>query len=1152
MPTLPKELRTQLARTTLAAREAAERACRAALENLAVHEKDYRAHMSVEQRVLRNRLRARGRALGDTRDERSGVQEIAHLTEHAAYEQWHRLLFTRFLAENHLLHTDPENGSVPVTLAECEELAPDLRARDGFDLACRFAARTLPGVFRTDDPVLHLRLALNDEVELRKLLDSLPSEVFTATDSLGWTYQFWQEKRKDEINASGKKISADELPAVTQLFTEDYMVDFLLDNTLGAWHAGKALAAQPRAAESVGSEEELRQSVSLPGCPWKYLRFIREESGRWRPAAGIFEGWPKSARDLTCLDPCMGSGHFVVAMFERLLALRLAEEKLDAKATVFAVLRENLFGLEIDPRCTQIAAFNLALTAWRRVGFCSIPVLHLACSGLAPNAREAEWVGLAGDSDKLRRGMERLYRLFEHAPVLGSLINPRATDGDLLEAGFHELQPLLQKALAQEAGEHTAQDVSTKALANAEMAVTARGLAKTAEILAGQFTLIATNVPYLGRGKQDERLKAFCEHNHPEAMAELATSFTERGLSFCQEHGSLAVVTPQTWLFLGTYERLRNTLLSNHTWHVVALLGPNAFRDMNWWAATTGLAVVSRHSPTANVSFAGFETSGVKDPAEKGAFLASGVLVTPSGDNEVSQDGFSAMRVSGPVQLLQSDQLENPDSRIVVAQVARGDRLERYANSYEGLTTGDIDQFVAKFWETGVIFPWKPYIQNATATGFFSGRTDVIRWGNAGEIVAGSPTSYIKGRDAWGYMGIRVTQMRSLPVTLYTGEIFGKSAATILPREEADILAIWCFLSSPEFHPAVRSIDQKVNVTVATLIKVPFDLSHWQKVAAEKYPKGFPKPFSTDPTQWLFSGHPDGADHPLHVAVARLVGYRWPRQSGSSFRDCPALGPDGLEKFADDDGVVCLPPLNREQPAASRLRTLLAAALGTFDERALLAAAGKKGSKSTTLEDWLRDEFFEQHCDLFHQRPFVWHVWDGRKDGFHALVHYHRLDHTLLQKLTYSYLGDWIRLQEEDAKAEKPGADARLGAARVLQAELAKILEGEAPYDLFVRWKPLAKQAIGWHPDLNDGVRLNIRPFLTAQDVGKKGAGVLRAKPGIKWDKDRGKEPQRDKAEYPWFWCEAEPGTDPKPGRDFTGHRWNDVHLSLATKKSMR
>jgi hypothetical protein len=334
---------------------------------------------------------------------------------------------------------------------------------------------------------------------------------------------------------------------------------------------------------------------------------------------------------------------------------------------------------------------------------------------------------------------------------------------------------------------------------------------------------------------------------------------------------------------------------------------------------------------------------------------------------------------------------------------------------------------------------------------------------------------------------------------------------------------------------------------------VSFDIEHWQKVAAKKYPHGLPKPFSNDPTQWLFKGHPKGSEQPLQVAVARLLGYRWPRQTGSEFPDCPAIGPDGLEDLADADGIVCLPPINKEQPAAARLRNLLAAA---FDadwspsrERDLLAATG---ARQTNLEDWLRDAFFEQHLKLFKNRPFIWHLWDGRKDGFHALVNYHRLDNATLQKLTYSYLGDWIRQQDADAKADKPGAAERLGAAQALEAELIRILEGEPPHDLFIRWKPLKEQPSGWQPDLNDGVRLNIRPFMLAQDVGKKHAGMLRAKPNIKWDKDRGKEPHRDKADYPWFWYETEPPTDCPGGPDFTGNRWNNVHLTLARRRTAR
>ncbi|MEX1117025.1 MAG: hypothetical protein WEB53_17395 [Akkermansiaceae bacterium] len=159
---------------------------------------------------------------------------------------------------------------------------------------------------------------------------------------------------------------------------------------------------------------------------------------------------PSLSKELKCLDPCMGSGHFVVAMFERLVALRLAEEKLDEKAAVVAGIRDNLFGLELDPRCTQIAAFNLALAAWRRVGHCALPTMNLACSGLAPNAKKEEWIKLAGDNEKLRNGMERLHNLFEKAPVLGSLINPRQGADDMDVADYHEVTGLLQKALESE------------------------------------------------------------------------------------------------------------------------------------------------------------------------------------------------------------------------------------------------------------------------------------------------------------------------------------------------------------------------------------------------------------------------------------------------------------------------------------------------------------------------------------------------------------------------------------------------------------------------------------------------------------------------------------------------------------------------------
>jgi len=146
-------------------------------------------------------------------------------------------------------------------------------------------------------------------------------------------------------------------------------------------------------------------------------------------------------------------------------------------------------------------------------------------------------------------------------------------------------------------------------------------------------------------------------------------------------------------------------------------------------------------------------------------------------------------------------------------------------------------------------------------------------------------------------------------------------------------------------------------------------------------------------------------------------------------------------------------------------------------------------------------------------------------------------------------------------------ADDRLAAALDLQGQLKKILEGEPPYDIFVRWKPLHQQAIGWDPDINDGVRLNIRPFLAAElrKGGKTGAGILRAKPGtIKWAKDRGKEPMRSKEEFPWFWGWDEndhaAATDfgapivgaPPAAESFDGNRWNNLHYTRDAKEAAR
>lgn len=1127
MPTLSKEFRRMLETTVLKARAEAERGAAAALESYGVADAKLPGHLDEAGKALRRKLRAHGRQVGDVRRS-DDSQEVKHLMHECAYEHWHRMLFARFLAENGFL-IEPESG-LDVDFAHCEEEGNRLGV-DPWEIAAGYAQKMLIDVFRADSPVLQLRLPRETRNALTTLLASLPVQVFTASDSLGWVYQFWQTKKKKDVNESGVKIGANELPSVTQLFTEDYMVDFLLDNTLGAWHAGKVLAANPKLAECAQNEDGLRKAVGLPGCPWSYLRFIKDKDDKWTPAAGTFDGWPQSAGALRALDPCMGSGHFVVAMFERLVALRMAEEKLDDAAAVAAVIRDNLFGLEIDPRCTQIAAFNLALAAWRRVGHCKLPAMNLACSGLAPNTREADWLAIAGDNQKLQRGMERLYRLFTKAAVLGSLINPRAGEGDLLVAAFHELQPLLERALAQETEDDTAH----------EMAVTARGLAKAAEILAGQFTLIATNVPFKETKQLVVPLQEHIETHFKDGRINLATAFLMRIRQFLKEGATAAVVTPHEWLFLKTYKPTRESILSVSTWRFLADIGEHGFESAQAAGAFTALISFTNAIPDENNEYAGWDVAKLKTPKDK----AGGLLELL------------------PVVVRQADQLKNPDARIGLSAASDLPLLSKYAGSYVGLQNGDTPRFIFYFWEIPALDAiWSCFELPCDSPKPFGGREGIVLWEKGAGVLASAPYARVQGTEAWGRQGVAIRQTRTLPATRYTGDLYDQSSAAIIPHDPVHLPAIWAYCSSPQFHDDVRKIDKKKNVTNATLVKVPFDLAHWQKVAADKYPHGLPKPTSSDPTQWLFGGHPKGSDHPLQVAVARLVGYRWPRQTGASFHECPALGPDGLEKHADNDGLACFNQVRNEAPAATRLRALLADAYGAEwsheMERKLIAASG---SKADSLEDWLLNDFFGQHCEIFENRPFIWHIWDGLKDGFNVLVNCHKLagpkgeGHRTLDGLTYACLGDWISRQRDAAKREEAGANDRLVAALELEGELKSILAGEPPYDLFIRWKPLRLQPIGWEPDINDGVRINIRPFMLATlSRGRMGCGILRTKPGsnLNWGKDRGNEPEGGKDDYPWFWRWDGKADNFKAGEQFDGMRWNECHFTTAFKQAAR
>jgi hypothetical protein len=1055
---LSSDQRRLLERAVVAGRRAAESAAVAVVTRLGVAGERPPAHLSATERELRRGLRARARQLGDPLERAVGADSQGPcplLVGQVAYEQWHRLLFARFLEVNGLL-CHPKYGA-PVTLAECDELASELDEPDGWTVAARFAAELVPGIFTDSDPCAAVRLAPEDRLALERVVTSLPPEIFTAEDALGWVYQYWQSRAKAEVNVSGRKIGGADLAPVTQLFTENYMVRFLLENSLGAWWA----ARHPE-SPLVGE--------------WVFLR--RGEDSV--PAAGRFDEWPATAAGVTVMDPCCGSGHFLVAAFGMLWRMRAEEEGLDIAAAQDAVLRDNLFGLELDPRCTQIAMFALAMDAWKSGGYRTLPVPQVACSGIPARALLSEWTTLAEGKPRLEAALDRLHALFAEADTLGSLIDPmRAAEQAGLESvDWHDIAPLLEKALASEA-------MASSDPAVAVFGEAATGIARAAAYLSRRYDLVATNVPYLGRSRQSTFLRTYLDGEYVDANAELAAAFLLRYIPSSVSR-SVAVVLPDTIGFLGGFQATRRHLLRNLAICLLTYLGAGAFSSISGEVVRPMLLVGS--SGCERTQVCGVDVSGTRSLSARIEELAQATL-TRVDVKELLRDADSPLRVKS---------------------IGSLPRLGALATATEGLSTGDDARYRRHFWEL-VDYQGTRRVQGPPSDpgNAQSGLEDVVLWSRGHHDLPNDQGARLRGGTAWGHSGILLARIGGIRSTRYLGDLFDKSCVALVPRARNLLPALACYLKSDDFASFLKELDRKVAVATKSVEKVPFDSERWRAVAATEFPDGLPEPWSDDAAQWLFRGTPAGSRQPLQVTVARLSGFRWPDQ-----------GPDALDEIIDADGIVCLPAVAGEQSAAERVRAALSASYGKdwstsrLDEL-LVAVGGEAGD----LAGWLRDGFFKDHCRLFSNRPFVWHVWDGRRDGFSALLNYHRLDGPTLQKLTYTYLGWWIDRQRTDAGAGVAGAEARLAAALELQRKLALIAEGAPPYDIYVRWKALAEQPLGWEPDLDDGVRLNVRPFVEA--------GVLRAKFNVHWKKDRGANPD---------------GSE----------RHNDLHLTLAEKRVAR
>ena len=514
---------------------------------------------------------------------------------------------------------------------------------------CSALHRAMPFLF---DPVggpaellLPTNLLHTDSL-IRQLVEGIGESDWERIEIIGWLYQYYVSERKDEV--IGKTVATEDIPAATQLFTPHWIVQYLVQNSLGAmW-----LATYPQS----GIKERMDY-------------YIKPAEQEVEVEAELRSITPRSLdpETITLLDPACGSGHILVEAYDLFKAIYLERGYLPGEVPKL-ILEQNLYGLDIDRRAGQLTGFALMMK-----GRADDP--HLLDRGVQLNVMAlANSKGIDIDSLGQRARMcaqeiQELIELFKHAATCGSLIQAPES----VAASLPEL-----KQLCESAGQ-----ISLASDALMQLGA----LLRQAELLARRYDVVVANPPYMGVNAMNARLKDFTKDHYPEAKKDLFACFIERGCTLAKERGYSAMVTMQSWMLLKAFERMRERLLMDKTVATMAHLGARAFGSI------TGEVVQTTAFVLQNRTCAAYHPAILRlldgHEAQKRAALANGEHRFES----IAQSEFAHIPGS-PIAYWLSERLRDV--------FKKGIPLGKLVDARSGLVTGNNDRFLRRWWEVDV------------------------------------------------------------------------------------------------------------------------------------------------------------------------------------------------------------------------------------------------------------------------------------------------------------------------------------------------------------------------------------------------------------------------------------------------------------------
>lgn len=724
---------------------------------------------------------------------------------------------------------------------------------------CNLLHEVLPGLFEEteDDTEMLLNISFTNEDDvIRMLVDGIDEKDFNITtvdedgkaagqvEIIGWLYQYYNTEPKNKAFAKKAKITKEEVPAVTQLFTPDWIVRYMVENSLGRmWVEGHP-------------DDELKSK-------WKYyLDEAKQEESVQQELDKIKEEYATlKPEDIKLIDPCMGSGHILVYAFDVFMQI-YENAGWSQRDAAQSIIQNNIYGLDIDDRAAQLSYFAVLMKARqydRRILTRGIePNVYAVQESNGINRGQLKYFG-AGLTDAEKNvavsQMEGLLNTLNDAKEYGSLLNVEDYDWELLEKFVENTD--------------TESQISFDTYGLDETAELLKRLIRTGKVMAQKYEVVATNPPYAGTSNLSAKVNNFVKKNYPDSKADLFAVFIERCGEMIKKNGYQAMITMHSWMFLSSFEKLR-VKLQQQTIVNMAHLGARAFEEIGGEVVQTTSFVLSKKHADKYVGIYCRLVEPNNQAEKENSFIRKEKIY------RAKQNGFKKIPGS-PVAYWVNEK--------VYHVFENGVRFKTIGDTRQGMATSDVNRFTRLWYEVDCcnigwnyskldstedgVHTWYPYIKGGTFRKWYGNEDYLVNWKFNGKEVKEyaaklyksysrtikNISEYLKPCISWGMVTTNNLSVRYYPA----GHIFDIAGCCCFSNDDVRLYLLG-FLNSCIANTFCKILNPTINMNVGDIGNLPLIVSKTYKEKVDFWVERCIELAKLDwnsfETSWDFKCHP--------------------------------------------------------------------------------------------------------------------------------------------------------------------------------------------------------------------------------------------------------------------------------------------------------